>query len=134
MLTEVEITIQGKFDRKDKMKKQVKIIGLGCAFLIGAIVIAVSVIGSIAPGTAVYTGRQVPKRFMETIRSLNLLKEDEQIRYFYSDALIDIKNGLYFVTDKNLVLYSSGWEEPEMIIPFDQIASLERFQGRSSAI
>jgi hypothetical protein len=29
------------------------------------------------------------------------------------------------VTNKNLVLYSSNWEEPETIIPFDQIVSLD---------
>jgi hypothetical protein len=112
-------------DRKGKMKKKVKIIILGCASLLGAIVIAMVIVSSIGPDIAVYTGHQMPKRFMETIRSLNLLEEYEQIRFFYSDAMIDIKNGLYFVTDKNLVLYSRGWEEPETIIPFDQIASLD---------
>ena len=107
------------------MKKKVKIIVLGCASLIGAIVTAIFIVGSIGPDTAVYTGRQIPKRFMETIRSLNLLKEDEQIRYFYSDALIDIKNGLYFVTDKNLVLYSSGWEEPETLNEWKEVVKSE---------
>lgn len=114
-----------KFDRKKKMSKPGKIIGFGCASIVGVIVIALMIIGSIAPDTAVYPGRQIPKRFMTTIRSLNLLKKDEQIRYFYSDALLDIKAGFCFVTDKNLVLYSSNWEEPEVIIPLSQIASLD---------
>ena len=39
--------------------------------------------------------------------------------------MFDIKDGMYFVTDKNLVLYSNSWEEPKAMIPFDQIASLD---------
>ncbi len=107
------------------MSKPVEVIGIGCATIVGAILIALVVIGSIGPDTAVYPGRQIPKRFMSTIRSLDLLEDNEQIRYFYSDALFDIKTGLYFVTDKNLVLYSSSWEEPAAIIPFYEIASLD---------
>ena len=104
------------------MGKPIKFIGLACAAVVSASVIALFVVGSIAPDTAVYMGRQVPERFMTTIRSLGLLKEGEQIRYFYSDALFDINAGLYFVTDRNLVLYSSEWEDPEIIVPFDSIA------------
>lgn len=107
------------------MKKMLKIFGIGCASLVGITIIALIVIGSIGPETSVYTGRQIPKRFMKTIRSLDLLTEGEQIRYLYSDAILDIKDGLYFVTDKNLILYSSSWDEPETIIPFDQIESLD---------
>ncbi len=107
------------------MSKILKYMGLGCASIVGVIVIALLVIGSIAPDIAVYTGRQIPKKFMTTIRSLNLLEKDEQIRYFYSDAMLDIKAGLYFVTDRNLILYSNSWEEPETIISLDQIVSLD---------
>ena len=107
------------------MNKPIKLLGIACAAIVCVSIIAVLIVGLFGPDTAVYTGRQIPKRFMTTIQSLNLLKKDEQIRYFYSDALLDIKTGLYFVTDKNLVLYSSEWEEPETIIPFDQIASLD---------
>ena len=102
-----------------------KKIGISFVIVIGVLLVILVVLGSIGPDTAVYTGRQMPKKYMETIRSLNLLNQDEQIRFFYSDALSDIKSGFYFVTDKNLVLYSSDWEEPETIISFDQIASLE---------
>jgi hypothetical protein len=107
------------------MIKLFKVFGIACASVVALAVIALFVIGSIGPDTSVYTGRQVPKRFMKTIRSLNLLSEGEQIKYFYSDALVDIKKGLYLVTDRNLVLYSTDWEEPETIIPFDRIKSLD---------
>jgi hypothetical protein len=106
------------------MNKTLKYTGLGCVSIIGLIFIAFVTILFSGPDTAVYPGRQIPKKYMKTIRSLNLLQEDEQIRYFYSDALFDIKTGLYFVTDRNLIAYSSSWEEPETIIPFDQIVSL----------
>lgn len=107
------------------MSKPFKFIGLACAATVCASGIALIIFVSNGPDTSVYTGSQIPKRFITTIRSMNLLKDDEQIRYFYSDALFDIKAGLYFVTDKNLVLYSSEWVEPEMIIPFDQIVSVD---------
>ncbi len=62
---------------------------------------------------------------MEEIRSLNLIEKDEQIIYFYTDAMFDITSGLYFVTERNLVLYSNAWEAPEIIIPLDQIDSVD---------
>jgi len=111
--------------KEKRMNKPFKFIGLAFAAIICATVIALIIVGAYGPETSVYTGRQIPKRFMTTIRSLKLLKEDERIKYFYSDAMLDIKTGLYFVTDKNLVLYSSEWEEPETIIPFEQISSLD---------
>ena len=107
------------------VSKALKIAGLGLVLLVGGLIMALTAIAYIGPDTSVYPGRQVPKRFVATIRALNLLQEDEQIRYFYSDALLDIRTGFYFVTDKNLVLYSNEWAEPAMIIPLDQIASLD---------
>ena len=107
------------------MSRAIKFLGLIGAAIIGAAIIALFVVGSRGPDISVYAGRQVPKKFMTTIRSLDLLMEDEQIRYFYSDALLDIKAGFYFVTANKLVLYSSEWEEPEIVIPLDQIATLD---------
>lgn len=109
------------------MNRATKIIGIGCAGILGVVVLlfcALFAFASFGPDTAVYPGLQIPKRFMTTIRSLNLLEENEQIRYFYSDALFDIKEGLYFVTDRNLVLYAKSWEEPMTIIPLREIKTL----------
>ncbi len=117
--------ISATLNRKKKMSKLAKGLGIGCATIIGVVVIGLIIIGSIVPDTAGYTGRQIPKKYMATIRSLYLLEEDEQIRYFYSDAMLDITAGLYFVTDRNLVLYSKDWVEPEIIIPFYEIASVD---------
>ncbi len=81
-------------------------------------------IGTVAPETFIYTGRQVPKKYMSTIGDLELLQEGEKIRYFYSDALFDIKEGFYFVTDRNLVIYSKEWEEPAEVTPLKEIIEM----------
>lgn len=109
------------------MKKAFKIIGLTILVLIGSLI----VIGSIGPDTSVYPGQQIPKKFLGTIRSLNLLQEDEKIRYFYSDAFVDIKKGFYFITDQNLVLYSSEWETPEIIISLSTITDVDPLYDES---
>lgn len=67
----------------------------------------------------------MPKKYVEKVKSLGLLKNGETIKYFYSDALLDIKDGLYFVTDQNLVAYSEEWEEPKTIISFNDIISAD---------
>jgi hypothetical protein len=67
----------------------------------------------------------MPKEFVEEIRSLNLLENNEKIKYFYSDGFYDIKEGFYFVTDQKLVAYNESWEEPEIIVFFNEIVSLD---------
>lgn len=32
--------------------------------------------------------------------------------FFYSDAIFDIKEGMYFVTDHKLTVYTEEWDEP----------------------
>ncbi|MCI4666747.1 MAG: hypothetical protein MRZ79_01200 [Bacteroidia bacterium] len=95
------------------------------AGIVGIILISLTFIGANAPETYVYLGRQVPKKYMNEIQSMNLLDEGEKIKYFYSDGLFDIKNGMYFVTDKKLVAYSKSWVEPQTIIPFEEIIFLD---------
>jgi hypothetical protein len=107
------------------MRKFFIIIGVGFGTVIALAVMVLVVLGAIGPEISVYAGRQMPKNYMKTIRSLNLLEADEQIRYFYSDALYDIKEGLYFVTGKKLVVYSNEWEEPATIIPYNEIKALD---------
>jgi len=102
----------------------VKIFGYILAFLGILTFLALYIIGSIAPETSVYLGRQVPKKYVEEIKDLKLLRHGEKIVYFYSDGFIDIKDGMYFVTDQNVVAYNNLWEEPETIIPFETIDSL----------
>ena len=83
------------------------------------------ILGSMTPETSVYLGRQIPRKFMKEIRSLELITADEAIKYFYSDAIVDIKEGMYFVTDKNLVVYCKSWEDPGAVIALGDIARIE---------
>ncbi|MEM7049529.1 MAG: hypothetical protein AAF604_07720 [Acidobacteriota bacterium] len=99
---------------------------IAIAAILGALVIGGGLIlVSSGPDTYIYAGGQTPARFVKTVRSLGLLSEGESIRYFYSDALFDIKDGFYLVTDRHLILYSDTWAEPETVIPFDTIESVD---------
>lgn len=105
--------------------KALKIIGISIGSIVAIGFIGLVVLGSLGPETYVYLGHQVPKKYISEIRSLGLLSEDEKIKYFYTDALVDIKDGLYFITDRNLVLYCADWDEPDTIIDFKEIIKLE---------
>lgn len=105
--------------------KALKILGISIGSIFAIVYIGLVILGSLGPETHVYLGHQVPKKYINEIRSLGLLSEDEKMKYFYTDAIIDIKSGLYFVTDRNLVLYCEDWEEPETIIDFKDIIKLE---------
>lgn len=99
------------------------------AILMGSVFLlcfmAVCAIGILAPETSVYLGHQIPKRYVQTIDSLQLTEPGETIKYFYSDGLFDIKDGMYFVTNKSLVAYSDSWNEPRTIVPFHTIVAAE---------
>ncbi len=105
--------------------KALKIIGISIGTLLAIVLFSLVILGSFVPETSVYLGHQVPKKYLNEIRSLDLLAYDEKIKYFYTDAFIDIKEGLYFVTDQNLVLYNKAWGEPNTIIGFEEIIKLE---------
>ncbi len=110
--------------------KILKILGLCVGAIVALIIVALVILGNMLPETSIYHGSQVPKRYMKEVRSLGLLDKGEEIKYFYTDAMFDIKDGFYFVSDKNLTIYCQEWEEPETIIPFDQITYMEEeFNG-----
>jgi len=82
-------------------------------------------VGALTPDTRVLPGRQVPARFVSQIRKLNLLEPGENIEYFYSDALVNIEEGMYFLTDRKLVVYSRELEAPAIRVPFAEIAHVD---------
>lgn len=84
-------------------------------------------LGSTAPPTHVVAGTNLRDDFEQTINDLGLLEPDETIRYFYSDGLMDIEEGMYFLTDRKLVIYSNliDPEFPAETIPLEQIYNLE---------
>ena len=82
-------------------------------------------VGSIGPHTYVYAGNQVPAPFMETMRNVGALEDGENVRFFYSDALTDIRDGFYFVSDQRVVVYAQESVAPLISVPFDQIAEAD---------
>jgi|GEM_PF-4699739 len=112
--------------------KMLNIFGLILGGLIGIVFIGLVILGNMAPETSVYLGHQIPKKYLSEIRSLGLLGENDNIKYFYTDTVFDIKESLYFVTDKNLVLYCQQWEEPETIIAYSQIPRCKEATGKTN--
>ncbi len=98
---------------------------LGCCAVMGLLMY----IGAASPETSVYPGKMVPEKYLNTIRDVGALDDDETLLFFYSDALIDIHEGFYLVSDKKVAIYREQIDDPPLTkIPFDQItiANLER--------
>ncbi len=108
--------------------KKLLIVFLVLAGLIGAGVLGGLIyIGVVGPETRVVAGNQVAGHHLKIINDLKLLQPGERIQYFYSDAMVDIRQGMYFVTDRRLVLYCKGWGKPRHEVPFGDI---EKVEGR----
>jgi hypothetical protein len=101
------------------------LIGVGALVLLscGGLLAFLVHVGTVGPETKVYAGNEVPARFADTLRELNLLEPGEQIRYFYSDALKDIRDGCYFVSDRKV--YKRDSATPATLVKFDQIADVQ---------
>jgi hypothetical protein len=97
----------------------------------GGIVALLAYIGSEGPDTKVYAGNEVPAKFVQVARDLGLLDEGETVRFFYSDALTDIREGFYFSTDKKVVIYVKSAATPATIVPYERIADTELVSGTS---
>ncbi len=78
-----------------------------------------------SPDTRVLPGRQIPTRFVEQIDKLAVLEDGEQIQFFYSDAVTDIADGFYLVTDRAVIIYSNQFDEPTIRVPFEEIVDIE---------
>ena len=94
---------------------------LMCAGIIGF----VAYIAAKGPDTKAYTGNEVPSKYMTIVRDLQLLEPGEEIRFFYSDALTDIRDGFYFVSDRKVVVYVKDANTPATKVPFAKIAAAE---------
>jgi hypothetical protein len=108
----------------------------GCATVVilgcGGLVAAVAYLGTYGPDTSVYTGNRIPARFLRTMEDVGALESGETILYFYSDAMTDIRNGFYFVSDRKVAIYSqTTGGTPLTAVPFDQIAEAELYRDES---
>jgi len=73
----------------------------------------------------IHTRAQIPENYIEKINELGLLETTEKIEYLYTDALFELEEGIYFVTNKHLVLFNQEWEPRGYIIPFENIRKVE---------
>ncbi len=81
-------------------------------------------LGSVGPNTDVYAGNEVPSRFLDTMRELGALEAGERIDYFYSDAMLDIRDGFYFVSDRRVVVFKGDGAQALISVRFDEIAEV----------
>ncbi len=84
---------------------------------------------TVAPDTQVAEGASVPERHLKTMRDLGVLEEGERVRFFYSDAFLDIEDGFYTLTDRALRIYVKEWEEPSVRIPFEKLTGIGLARG-----
>lgn len=82
-------------------------------------------VGAKGPDTYVVSGNQLRPHHRDELESLGLVGPDEEILLVYSDGLISVKGGVYFLTNENLVLYSDYWDDSSVTIPYDDINNIE---------
>ena len=80
---------------------------------------------AVTPEDRVLTGPQMPVRYTAQIRALGILDPAERIDFFYTDAMWNIEEGFYLLTDRNVVIYARSAEVPAILVPFDQIIEIE---------
>ena len=113
------------------MKKIIITIAVLVAFIAVLIVGGLLYIGVVGPETFVVSGHQMTKAHIRIIQELDLLEDSERIQFFYSDALTNIRKGMYFVTDRKLVLYNANWDKPKLAASFAVIEDA-RFERNES--
>jgi len=98
----------------------------GMASLAGlALLAGLIYIGSVSPDTAVVPAAELPERFVTRIRELSLLEPEEKLVFFYSDALTDIEDGVFLLTDRNVVICRKEDAHPKVIVPISSIRNVE---------
>lgn len=110
------------------VKKSVKILigGCGCFSVLFGLGLAVLIyLGFNTMPTHVSPGELISKKHLAALESLDLVDPTETILYYYSDAIMDIKESVYLLTDKRLVLHNEVWNKPTWKIQFKDIDSVE---------
>lgn len=99
-------------------------LGVSCVGCLGV----VTWLGMKGPDMTVYAGHEVPADYIATMRDVGALEPDEKIIWFYSDALFDIRDGFYFVSDRKVTTYMQDSYPPITNAAFDEIieANLHR--------
>jgi hypothetical protein len=102
------------------------LIGVGSGAVVMVILMCSGLmwLGSISPETRALAGSQLTKRNVETIRGLGLLDEGERIKYFYSDGMLSIEDGMYFFTEDKIVLYGKNREPAVTLVDYEDVADI----------
>lgn len=101
------------------------VLGLGVFLCCAGFLGFAAYVGSVGPGTQIYVANEVPKKYVDLANELKLLDSGETIRFFYSDAITDVRNGMYFVTDKKVVVYKADAATPSTVVPFTKITDAD---------
>lgn len=114
----------------DAKKEQTLAIYLGIPLgilLLGLVGLGLLTMTDYLPSTEVLMADQVSEQYTKTLRENEVLYEDEQIEYFYSEGLISILEGGSILTNRAVVAYGQD-EKGEMEvyeIVFSKIVSVE---------
>lgn len=81
-------------------------------------------VGVAGPDLGAVQGNRIRPQTRAEIQKLRLLPDGEAIHWFYSDGVLSAEEGMYFFTDKELVLYSKNWATPEVRIPLSTITDM----------
>jgi hypothetical protein len=116
----------------DKKKRGVMIyLLIGIPSLLVLAFIILCVLASFGPDTEVVPGKQLEAKYLSGMRELGVLHNDEQVMYWYSDALFDFRSGFYFFTNKKVVVYSNEFEAPAIIVPYSDIVDIDFVENPS---
>jgi serine/threonine-protein kinase len=120
--------------QKSKKKRgAIFYIGVG---ILGPIIIAVGfliIFGALSPPTEVIPGKMLNKKYSTFIREQGLIRDGDEIIYWYSDGFPGFKNGFYFYTKEKVIVYCKDWEDPVIAMPFTIIEDI-KFEHHPSLI
>ena len=91
-------------------------------------------VGTMGPATYVYPPGEVPQRFLSVAKEVGGLKPGENVEYFYSVGLIDVKEGFTYVSDQKVVVYDPDDVPPLVMIDYGDIQGLELERAESSLL
>jgi len=117
----------------DRRKRTAALRVVSAVAILAAIAVLASLVflAVVGPDTKVVPGVQMKRAHVAKIRDLGLLEQGEKILFFYSDAIVDIKAGFYFFSDRKIVVYDKSLEEPAVIIQYPRIENIELAESDS---
>ena len=99
----------------------------------GLSLFSLALLGTVTPDDGVYSDQTLPARYLNIVKEVGALEEGEEIQFLYSDALVDLRKGFYFVSDRRVVSYiQDSSVAPLKSLPFEDIEEIEFDKSESS--